>query len=53
MDKIFANYIGNLSQGVGGSVKGTSTIYLIKYDDIPEHQKYTYGRIVVYSQPHK
>ena len=49
----FLNDIGNLSQGVGGRVKGAATIYFIKHEDIPADRKVNYGRIVVDYLPQK
>ena len=37
----------NFAQGVEGRIKGTKTIYFIKYRYISEDQKATYGHIVV------
>ena len=42
IDNIVFNEIGNLSQGVGGRVKGTDIIYFIKHEDMP------LGKIVIY-----
>ena len=50
---MFANDIDNLAKCVSGRAKVTNKIYFIKNKYIPENQKETYGKIVVYYYPQK
>jgi hypothetical protein len=45
--------IGRLCQGRGTRVKGTDTMFFIRYQDVPKHKKVTYVNIVVAHRPEK
>jgi hypothetical protein len=51
----FVNELGRLTQGVGGRVQGTNTVYFWPYRDIADNWRgdVTYGRIVVGFRPQK
>jgi hypothetical protein len=52
-NKEAANEFGRLSQGVGGSIEGSNTIFFIPRQAVPIGKIITYGRFVVDIRPNK
>jgi hypothetical protein len=52
-NKEAANEFGRLSQGFGGRIEGSNTIFFIPRQVIPKGNVVTYGRFVVYIRPNK
>jgi hypothetical protein len=52
-NKAAANECGRLTQGVGGIIKGSNTIFFIPHQAVPKGGIVTYGRFVVDIRPNK
>jgi hypothetical protein len=52
-DRASANEFGRLTQGAGGHIESSNTIYFIPRSVVPPNKTVTYGRFVVDVRPKK